>query len=182
MHYAAIKYEIAGKPHSFYRRTHGPDTVSKPLNPNEWDKGPKCGSCDGFDAFELMCDCSAAVLRRAATYIRCNLLFVCRSDCWRSKQTNGAGNKIGDDFQIFSSEKDFFGRTSSGGIGGGWTSCNYDDCPTHVGYPRDCGPTTPVECECMMVSAGQQACPAPHLLISWVVGLDSLCWLGPADR
>ena len=122
-HDAAIRYDVGGKPHSYYRRTHGPDTVTTPLNPKEWDKSPTCGQCDGFDAFELM------------------------SGCWRSKQSKGAGNKIGDDFQMFSTEKDFSGRTSSGGIGGGWTFCNYDDCPHHVGFPRDCGPTKQTECK-----------------------------------
>ena len=57
------------------------------------------------------------------------------SDCWRSVQKAGAPNKLGADFDIYSSEKDFFARQPA------WTYCNYDDCGNHVGFPRDCGPT-----------------------------------------
>jgi hypothetical protein len=60
------------------------------------------------------------------------------SDCWRSAQKGGAPNKLGVDFEMYSNEKEFFVRAPK------WTSCDYDDCKTHVGYPRDCGATRAV--------------------------------------
>eukprot|EP01052_Picozoa_sp_SAG31_P022135 SAG31_NODE_1747_length_7364_cov_5.070750_5_plen_288_part_00 len=54
---------------------------------------------------------------------------------YRSTQKTGAPNKLGDDFQMYSTEQDFFARSPA------WTFCNYDDCDHHVGFPRDCGPS-----------------------------------------
>ena len=83
VHDAAIKYEIDGKPHSYYRRTRGPEKTGV----DAWKKGA-CGQCDGFDPFELI------------------------ADYWRSKQTNGATNQLGaeKDFEMFSTEAEFFAR------------------------------------------------------------------------
>eukprot|EP01043_Picozoa_sp_COSAG02_P041434 COSAG02_NODE_3435_length_6748_cov_4.963303_2_plen_401_part_00 len=111
VHYAAIKYEIAGKVHSIYRRTHGPEKHGV----DAWKKGaPDCGQCDGFDPTELI------------------------TDCWVSKWKSGAPNAIGTDFQMFSNEQDYFDR--SAGLTP-WKFCNFDDCGNKVGYPRDCGLT-----------------------------------------
>ena len=104
---------VNGKPHSYYRRTHGPDgdfhnEGKKKSDAEAWEKeGQK------FSAWELI------------------------TGCWRSKQQSGAPNKLGEDFQMFSSEPEFFARSPA------WTFCNYDDCASNhkVGYPRDCGPT-----------------------------------------
>ena len=102
---------VNGKPHSYYRRTHGPDgdfhnEGKKKSDAEAWEKeGQK------FSAWELI------------------------TGCWRSKQQTGAPNKLGEDFQMFSSEPEFFARSPA------WTFCNYDDCAHKVGYPRDCGPT-----------------------------------------
>lgn len=82
MHYAAIKYEIAGKVHSIYRRTHGPETHGV----DAWKKGA-CDQCDGFDPVELI------------------------TDCWVSKWKSGAPNAM-TDFQMFSNEKDYFDRSA----------------------------------------------------------------------
>ena len=101
---------VNGKPHSYYRRTHGPDgdfhnEGKKKSDAEAWEKeGQK------FSAWELI------------------------TGCWRSKQQTGAPNKLGEDFQMFSSEPEFFARSPA------WTFCNYDDCAHKVGYPRDCGP------------------------------------------
>ena len=119
-----IKYEVSGKVHSVYRRSHGPDgdfhkasgdQQGNPGGASAWEKeGAK------FNAFELM------------------------SGCWRSKQSSGgAPNAIATDFQIFATEAAYFDRSSHPG----WAFCNYDDCSdkggNEVGFPRDCGPAAP---------------------------------------
>jgi hypothetical protein len=119
-----IKYEVSGKVHSVYRRSHGPDgdfhkasgdRQGNPGGASAWEKeGAK------FNAFELM------------------------SGCWRSKQSSGgAPNAIATDFQIFATEAAYFDRSSHPG----WAFCNYDDCSdkggNEVGFPRDCGPAAP---------------------------------------
>lgn len=83
VHYAAIKYEINGKVHSIYRRTHGPEDHGV----DAWKKGA-CGQCDGFDPVELI------------------------TGCWVSKWKSGAPNAIGVDFQMFSNERDYFDRSA----------------------------------------------------------------------
>jgi hypothetical protein len=82
-HFAAIRYDVGGKPHSYYRRVRGPEKTG----PDAWKKGA-CDQCDSFDPFELI------------------------SDVWRSKQTSGASNQLGSekDFEMYSNEQDFFGR------------------------------------------------------------------------
>jgi hypothetical protein len=60
--------------------------------------------------------------------------FELMSECWKSKQDSGAGNELGVDFQIFSTEADTNARQPV------WKFCNYDDCGSKVGFPRDCGP------------------------------------------
>ena len=70
------------------------------------------------------------------------------ADCWRSVQKGGAPNKLGVDFEMFSTEKDFFARQPV------WKSCDYDDCKSHVGYPRDCGPNGPVDYQWHLFEGG----------------------------
>ena len=61
------------------------------------------------------------------------------NDCWRSEYS-GKPNKVGADFQMFSTEQDLLAKTNA------WTHCSNDDCDGGhlVGYPRDCGPTEAV--------------------------------------
>ena len=125
VHFAAIKYEIAGKVHSIYRRTHGPDgdfhktSGDRQGNPEGASAWKKEGA--DFNAFELM------------------------TGCWRSKQASGgAPNTLNSDFQMFSSEAAYFDRTTTPG----WAFCNYDDCTdkgsaNEVGFPRDCAMAPP---------------------------------------
>lgn len=55
--------------------------------------------------------------------------------CWKEE-----GNKVNADIWLFSSETELLQNDWHPA----WRSCDYDDCKSHVGFPRDCGPRAAV--------------------------------------
>ena len=64
-----------------------------------------------------------------------------------------ADNKLNVDFELYSSEADLALRQAQ------WSFCNYDD--PDVGFPRDCGPTSPIASRWFSMPGGRfTACSA----------------------